>query len=199
VSDGKNDPITARMGMWLFLFSELLLFGALFILFAVALRRYPGEFHAAAGGLNTFFGGVNTAVLITSSACVALAVSALKRQEKVKCMWLVLATILLALVFLGNKGLEWSEKFRHGLYPNGPDLLARPPGEILFYHLYYVMTGLHGLHVAVGLVVFLAALILIHRNRISGVQPEILENSGLYWHLVDIIWIYLFPLFYLIT
>ena len=199
MSEGKKDATTARLGMWLFLLSELLLFGGLFLLFAVGLRRYPGDFHGGAQEMNTFFGGLNTGVLLTSSLSMALAVSALKKGAKARSLGLLLCTMLLACVFLGNKYLEWGEKIHHGTYPNAPQLLARSKGEILFFNLYYIMTGLHGLHVAVGAVVIGAAWFLIRAGRIHSSEPVVLENCGLYWHLVDIIWIYLFPLFYLIT
>jgi cytochrome c oxidase subunit 3 len=199
VSEKRNDPLTARLGMWIFLCSELLLFGALFILYGVALRRYPREFHLAAMEMNIFFGGANTGILITSSLCVALSVAALKRRAKVRSLAFLAGAILMAIAFLGVKAVEWSEKINHGIYPNAPELLARPGGEVFYFNLYYLMTGLHGVHVAVGVVALGIVWILIHNDRIHGGEPVILENCGLYWHLVDIIWIYLFPLFYLIT
>lgn len=199
MSEAVKDPIAGRLGMWLFLFSELLLFGALFLLYGVALRRYPQEFHAAAGEMSTLFGGANTAILITSSLCMALAVSALKQSSKAATLGFLICTILLALAFLGVKALEWSEKIHHGIYPNAPELLARPGGEVLFFNLYYITTGLHGVHVAIGAAVLAAVWVLIRKDHIHGGEPAILENCGLYWHLVDIIWIFLFPLFYLIT
>ena len=199
VSEKRNDPLTARLGMWIFLCSELLLFGALFLLYGVALRRYPREFHLAATEMNILFGGANTGILVTSSLCVALAVASLKRRAKLSSLFFLAGTILLAVVFLGVKALEWGEKINHGIYPNAPGLLARPRGEVFYFTLYYLMTGLHGVHVAVGVVALGIVWILIHNDRIHGGEPVILENCGLYWHLVDIIWIYLFPLFYLIT
>jgi cytochrome c oxidase subunit 3 len=98
-----------------------------------------------------------------------------------------------------NKGFEWGTKIEHGIYPNSPALLARPKGEILFFGLYYVMTGLHGLHVLIGVCVLSVMLILVAKEKINQRRFVPLENSGLYWHLVDIIWIFLYPLFYLIT
>ena len=185
--------------MWLFLFSEMLLFGGLFLLYGAAMRRYPREFHIAAGEMSTLFGGMNTAILLSSSLSMALSVAALKKKEKARSMWFLLGTILLACAFLSNKYLEWTEKIHHGFYPNAPELLALSKGEILFFDLYYIMTGLHGLHVAVGAALFIVVWFLIRGDRIHSGKPAFLENCGLYWHLVDIIWIYLFPLFYLIT
>jgi cytochrome c oxidase subunit 3 len=185
--------------MWLFLYSEVLLFGGLFLLYAVGLRRYPAEFHAGAREMNVFFGGLNTGLLLTSSLSMALAVAAVKKDARSRALRLLLCTLILACTFLVNKYLEWGEKIRHGLFPNAPGLLERSPGEMLFFNLYSIMTGLHGLHVAVGAAVIGAAWFMIRAGRIHGEDPVILENCGLYWHLVDVIWIYLFPLFYLIT
>jgi cytochrome c oxidase subunit 3 len=112
-------------------------------------------------------------------------------------MLLVGVTVVLGAVFLVNKYFEWMAKFHHGLYPNGPELLKRPPGEILFFGLYFTMTGLHGLHVIAGMVVLSFMLALMARNRIRQDDYGKLENAGLYWHLVDVIWIFLLNLFYL--
>ena len=114
-------------------------------------------------------------------------------------MLLLMVTVALGLLFLVLKGVEWGTKINHGIYPNSPVLLARAKGEILFFGLYYVMTGLHGLHVLVGIGVLSVMLILLMKERIHQAHFTALENSGLYWHLVDIIWIFLYPLFYLIT
>jgi cytochrome c oxidase subunit 3 len=108
-------------------------------------------------------------------------------------------TILLALFFMVNKYFEWTAKFHHGIYPGSEELLARQPGEILFFGLYYVMTGLHGLHVLVGIVLIAVMARMTRQGKITHDNYVRLENTGLYWHLVDIIWIFLFPLFYLIT
>jgi cytochrome c oxidase subunit III len=199
MSEEKRDPETARLGMWLFLLSELILFGGLFLLYLTALRRYHQDFHEAAKEMSLFFGGINTAVLITSSLFAALSVAAMKRGEKRRSVWLLAGTIFLGCAFLFNKYLEWSEKIHHGLFPNSPDMKLLPDGRVFFFDLYYVMTGLHGLHVAVGIGVFSVVLCKIYKGSVNPGRPVILENSGLYWHLVDVVWIYLFPVFYLIT
>jgi cytochrome c oxidase subunit 3 len=112
---------------------------------------------------------------------------------------LLIATVALGVLFLGNKGFEWGTKIGNGVYPNSPVLLSRPKGEILFFGLYYVMTGLHGLHVLAGVFLLLIMLILLKGERIHQGHYVPFENAGLYWHLVDIVWIFLFPLFYLIA
>jgi len=185
--------------MWLFLFTEILLFGGLFLVYSVYRSTHPQDFHEAAKGLSTVLGTANTVILLTSSLTMALSISALRREDSRRSVLLQAATILLGLVFLVNKYFEWSGHIHEGLYPNSPELLSRSHGEILFYGLYYVMTGLHGIHVVVGLVVIGIMMTLTLRHRITGADHVKLENAGLYWHLVDLIWIYLFPLFYLIT
>ena len=146
-----RDDIGARMGMWLFLFTELILFGGMFILYSVYRFQYPDAFHLAAKELNTIVGTFNTAILLTSSLTMALSIVAIQRDQKTLSMFLQVITILLALFFLVNKYFEWTAKFHHGIYPGSEELLSKDSGEILFFGLYYVMTGLHGLHVIVGM------------------------------------------------
>ncbi len=194
-----SSPAGAKVGMWLFLCTEILLFGGLFLLYSVYRYRNPQDFHAASQELDRVLGTLNTAVLITSSLSVALAGHALSRAA---------APARRAAVgrlpgawgprFLVVKGFEWGAKFDHGLYPSSPVLLARAKGEILYFGLYFMMTGLHALHVLIGLGLLATVLVLVRRGRVSPGHPVLLENAGLYWHLVDMIWIFLFPLFYLI-
>ncbi|HQJ46580.1 MAG TPA: cytochrome c oxidase subunit 3 family protein [Ignavibacteriaceae bacterium] len=194
-----RDDIGARMGMWLFLFTELLLFGGMFILYSIYRYTYPDAFHLAAKDLNTIIGTFNTAILLTSSLTMALSIAAIQRDRKSLSIFLQFITILLALGFMVNKYFEWSAKFSHGIYPGSEVLLAKPSGEIVFYGLYYVMTGLHGLHVIIGMVLIAIMMRFTYKGIIKADSYVKLETVGLYWHLVDIIWIFLFPLFYLIT
>lgn len=193
------DAAGKKLGMWLFLFTELLFFGGMFLLYAVFRYQYPRDFHRAALQEDIVLGSVNTVVLLTSSFTLAVAVTAVREGKNRLSALFQGATILLGAVFLAVKYVEWTAKIASGLYPDAPVLLQRGPGEILFYGLYYVMTGMHGLHVLAGLAViaFMARATL--RGQITGRDPLRLENTGLYWHFVDIVWIYLFPFFYLIT
>ncbi len=193
------DYTGAKLGMWLFILSELLLFGGMFILYAVYRYKSPADFHHASGELDVLLGTLNTIILLTSSLSVAVSITAIQKGERRLSITLLTATMTLGLLFLMNKGFEWTTKIEHGIYPNSPVLLARPKGEILFFGLYYVMTGLHGLHVLIGVCVLCVMLILVVKGRLNQRHFTPLENSGLYWHLVDIIWIFLYPLFYLIT
>ena len=192
-----RDAFGARLGMWLFLVTELLLFGGLLLAYAYLRHRYPWEFHQAGAAMDVPLGLLNTAVLLTSSLTVALACSALERGRPRRTLGYLAGTLGLGAAFLVIKGFEWSAKIHHGLYPRSPHLAALPQGEQVFVGLYYTMTGLHGLHVAVGLAVFAALLVRVARRAIGPEHPVWLENGGLYWHLVDVIWIFLFPLFYL--
>jgi cytochrome c oxidase subunit III len=188
-----------RVGMWLFISTEILLFGGLFLLYSMYRFKNPVDFHAGSRELSRFFGTLNTAFLITSSFTVVLAVHSLRQDRPKKSGLFILATIGFAFAFLIVKAIEWSAKFEHGLYPNAHVLLARPKGEVLYFGLYFMMTGLHALHVIAGAGVLSFTLIWIKRGRVTMDHPILLENAGLFWHLVDIIWIFLFPLFYLIT
>jgi len=199
VFEGARDYTGAKLGMWLFILSELLLFGGMFILYSSYRYKNPADFHHASTELDVILGTLNTIILLTSSLSIAVSITAIQKGERRLSMVLLMVTMALGLLFLANKGFEWTTKIGHGIYPNSPTLLARPKGEILFFGLYYVMTGLHGLHVLVGIWVLSVMLILIAKDRINQVRFVPLENAGLYWHLVDIIWIFLYPLFYLIT
>jgi cytochrome c oxidase subunit III len=191
---------SARLGMWLFLLSEILLFGGLILLYAVYRTRNPADFHAASLELSRAVGTLNTAVLLTSSLTAALAVQCARDGKSSRLIAFFLsATIALALIFLVVKGFEWAEKFRHGLVPGTPSLLAHSKGEVLYFGLYFVMTGLHALHLAVGIGVLSVTIASTLRGRVKAARMGLLENAGLYWHLVDIVWIFLFPLFYLIS
>lgn len=193
-----RDDIGAKIGMWLFLFTELILFGGLFIVYAVYRFTHQEYFALAAKELDTLIGTINTIVLLTSSLTMAMSITAIQHDKKKLSMFLVGLTILLALTFMVNKYFEWSAKFHHGIYPGGKELLSKPDGEILYFGLYFVMTGLHALHVVIGVIVLSFMLYFIKTGHINKNSFVKLENGGLYWHLVDIIWIFLFPLFYLI-
>lgn len=193
-----RDDVGARMGMWLFLFTELLLFGGMFLVYSVYRLEYIQQFRIAAMALNTTVGALNTIILLTSSLTVALSITALQKGNRILSITLLIMTNILALLFMVNKFFEWSAKISHGLYPGSEELLNLPDGQILFYGLYYIMTGLHGLHVIIGFIFLTTILVFIIKGKVNENNFVKLENAGLYWHLVDLIWIFLFPLFYLI-
>ena len=193
-----KDYAGAKLGMWLFLFTELFLFGGLFLLYGVYLARYPHEFAAAGHGMHKLLGTINTAVLLTSSLLAAMAVTAIRRNDTRLSVWLLGGTILCAALFLTNKYLEWSAEIGKGIYPGSPLLAKGPPGESVFFSLYYLTVGLHGLHVLIGATLLAAVALRVQRGTIHGGDYVWLENSTLFWHLVDLIWIFIFPLYYLI-
>jgi cytochrome c oxidase subunit 3 len=195
----QRDYAKAKYGMWFFLFTEMLFFGGMFILYSIYRSRYPQEFHAGASHENLLFGSINTGVLLTSSLALAVAILAVRQGKYSLSMLLQAATVAMGGVFLVIKYFEWSEKFVLGLYPNSPVLLKMKTGEIIFFGLYYVMTGIHGLHVFIGMIVISFMIYFTATGNITEENFSKLENTGLYWHFVDIVWIYLFPLFYLIT
>lgn len=194
-----KDTTGSRIGMWLFLFTEILLFGGLFLLYAVFRSKHAVEFHQAAEDLDRIAGTANTVVLLTSSLAMALSIAAVSKGMKRASVLLQALTLLLGCMFLTIKYFEWSAKIGHGIYPNSPELLKLAHGEVLFYGLYFVMTGLHGLHVIIGLGVLCFMIYSTIKDGINSQDFVRLENSGLYWHFVDTIWVYLFPLFYLVT
>ncbi len=194
-----RDYTGAKLGMWLFLFTEIILFGGMFLLYSIYRDVHTADFHEAGKEMSVAIGAINTIILLTSSLTIVLAITSIRNGEKTRSILFQGVTIILGLAFLGNKYIEWSDHIRHGFYPNSPELLSLPHGEILFFGLYYVMTGIHALHVLIGITVIGFVLILTSRGRVSSGDFVKLENTALFWHLVDVIWIYLFPLFYLIT
>jgi cytochrome c oxidase subunit III len=244
----------SKLGIWLFLITEVTLFGGMFLLYSIYRSEYAQDFHHAAAELNTLVGTINTLILLTSSLTMALSIAATHHGNRKLALAMLAITILCGAGFMVNKYFEWGAKFHHGIYPGSEFLLAHPKGEVLFYGLYFVMTGVHGIHVLVGMVLltvmflkvlnqpnskvsFVAGLglgevegahlafidkdgkVMWKGDEVDGSVERIdvktkywpvkkrfrvadfnqLENSGLYWHIVDIIWIFLFPLFYLIT
>ncbi len=197
IEHAHRDYAAARMGMWIFLLTELLLFGGLFLAYSVYRRLNPIAFHHASGELDVVLGVANTIVLLTSSLTMAVAVTAVRRGNKRLSLATLAATILFGALFLVNKYVEWMTHIHHGVDPGSPQLMQREPGERLFFGLYYMMTGLHGLHVLAGVSVLSVMAVLVLKNSIGQDDPVKIENAGLYWHLVDIVWIFLLPLFYL--
>lgn len=194
-----RDDIGARLGMWIFIFTEILLFGGLFLVYAVMRATYSDEFHQAAHHLNAFIGTVNTVVLLVSSATVAMSITAVQKGDNKKAVALLFVTLLCAGAFLVNKYFEWGHKIHIGLYPGSDLMVTLNHGSVMFFSLYYFMTGLHVLHLIIGAIVLTVVMVKVNGGSIDKGNYVLLENGGLYWHLVDLIWIFLFPLLYLIT
>lgn len=194
-----RDDVGSKIGMWLFIFTELLLFGGLFIVYAVYRFKNPVAFHLAAEELNVAVGGINTVILLISSMTVAMSITAVQLGDRRKAVILIEITIMLALAFMVNKYFEWGDKIGHGIFPGSETLFDLGQGDVLFFGLYFFMTGLHALHIVIGVIVLAVMLSKVQQGKINENYYVQLENAGLYWHLVDLIWIFLFPLFYLIS
>lgn len=199
INHEHRDDTGSKMGMWIFIFTELLLFGGLFIVYAVSRAKYFDDFHIAGHQLNVFIGAINTIVLLISSMTIAMSITAIQKGDKRIALMLLAITLTLAMVFMVNKYFEWGGKIHHHLYPGSDLVLTLRRGQILFFGLYFFMTGLHAFHIIVGMIFIGYVFFQIKNDKIKSDNFQLLENAGLYWHLVDLIWIFLFPLLYLIT
>lgn len=194
----RVDSAGIKLGMWIFLYSEIILFGGLFVLYAVYFFQFPEYFAEGGKELDRIIGSLNTIVLLVSSFTVAASITAIQQGKKNLTIGLLLFSLGCGVIFLVNKYFEWGAKFHHDIYPNSETLVDGEPGINIFFGLYYVITGLHGLHVIIGMVLLGISLVLVVKNKITAERFAMLDNSGLYWHLVDLIWIFVFPLFYLV-
>jgi cytochrome c oxidase subunit 3 len=196
----ERQHATAQLGMWIFLGSESLLFAGLLALYAAYRFVYPGEFHAASAHANLVIGTVNTYVLLTSSLTVALAIHATRRGHRRRTVALLIATIALGLAFDVLKVIEYAGHLREGLAPGDYYAFAELParGVVLYVTLYYLLTGLHALHVTGGVGALIWLAVRAQRGAFTPHSYVALELGGLYWHLVDLVWIFLWPLLYLI-
>jgi len=197
--DEHRDDEGSKLGIWLFIFTELLFFGGLFVVYAVYRHAHSEAFKLAAQELDVALGTINTVILLVSSMTIAMATTAIQKKNKKLTLVLIGITMLLALAFMVNKYFEWSGKISHGIFPGSMLLEELGRGDVMFFGLYYFMTGLHALHIIIGLVFLGFVFQFVRKDRLTHDNFQLLENGGLYWHLVDLIWIFLFPLFYLIV
>ncbi len=198
VTDYHDDPIGSKLGFWIFLLTEMMMFGVLFLLFAIYFYRHTEAFSLSSGHLNVWLGGSNTVILLVSTYTMGLSTLKMQQGRVRAASLLVGTTALLAVIFLSIKAIEWSVDIQHGLYPGSEVLDAMDQGEILFFGLYFVMTGLHGLHIIIGILLMSWTLWRIRSEKIRPGHTALMKNMTLYWDFVHIIWIILFPLFYLI-
>jgi cytochrome c oxidase subunit 3 len=186
------------LGMWVFNAQEIMFFGGLFLAYTVYRNLYPAAFASASHHLSWKLGALNTAVLIFSSLTMAMAVHAAALGKRLQIVGYLFATVFLGGVFLVVKYFEYSEKFEHHLVP-GPHFTGAPRGpEEIYFSLYFAMTGLHALHMVIGIPILLTIAWFAWRGQYGPQYHSPVEYVGLYWHFVDIIWIFLFPLLYLI-
>jgi cytochrome c oxidase subunit 3 len=199
--DMEQQAEASTLGMWVFLVTEIMFFGGLFMAYLLYRWKFPDGFAEASNHLNVWWGAANTVVLIVSSLTMAMAVRAAQTSAaaKTQVAWLV-ATMVLGAAFLGVKAIEYTDKFTHHLVP-GPNFVW--PGEYasaaeIFYSLYFCMTGLHAIHMVIGLGIMTVITWMAWRRQFDSTYYTPVEVAGLYWHFVDIVWIFLFPLLYLI-
>lgn len=198
----EHQAQVSELGMWIFLATEVLFFGALFLAYTVYRYWYPEAFAAGSREMATAIGTANTAILIVSSFTVVMAIRGGRLGSRTLQLWMLGATIAFGLLFLGLKGYEYYDHIRHHLFPgSGFEWTGegRVAGRVqIFFTLYWVMTGLHAAHMLIGISMMSVLFVLARRDRFGPEYHTPLEVGGLYWHFVDIIWIFLFPLFYLI-
>jgi cytochrome c oxidase subunit 3 len=199
----------ASLGMWLFLGTEVMFFGGMFVAYLIYRFWYYNEFAAGSRSISLLLGTINTAVLICSSLTVALGVRAAQMGKRKLLVVLLLLTMLFGLAFLGIKGVEWYQKYEehhipgstfsaNDLIQNYPGIHIDPQHEQIYFSLYFALTGLHALHMVIGLGIFTVLTYYAWKGRYTPEYHTPIELGGLYWHFVDIVWIYLFPLLYLI-
>ena len=191
----------STLGMWVFLVTEIMFFGGLFMAYLVYRHASPMGFQEASAHLSIGWGTANTAILIVSSLTMAFAVRAAQTSQpaKTQVFWL-LATMALGAAFLGIKAIEYTGKFREHIVP-GPNFVwhgVYPKPAEQFYSLYFAMTGLHALHMVIGIGIMTVITVMAWRKTFDREYYTPVEVAGLYWHFVDIVWIFLFPLLYLI-
>jgi cytochrome c oxidase subunit 3 len=184
----------AKLGMWLFLGTEILLFAVLFCSFALMRFYHLDEFHAASKNLNVWMGGFNTVVLLISSWTAAVSVTCAQKGDNKGVVKNLSVSIVCGLIFLAVKGVEYYSKYTHGMFLFGENFYEYQN----FFGIYYCMTGLHAAHVIFGMVLLGWIISKAKKDRFSGRYFTPVELGALYWHLVDLIWIYLFPLLYLV-
>ena len=209
-ADEQQQRDASSLGMWIFLGTEVMFFGGLFCAYLIYRHWYFGDFGAASKSIDAALGAANTAVLICSSLTVVLAIWAAQTSRRAMMIGMLILTMLFGLTFLGIKGKEYTDKFEEHHVPGAsfsfnnvpvpghPGQFAEPRHAQIFFALYFIMTGLHALHMVVGLGVFSCLLWMAWKGRFTPEYHTPLEIGGLYWHFVDIVWIYLFPLLYLI-
>lgn len=195
----QHQYVSAKQGVWLFLATEILMFGVFFVSYGIFRGLYPEVWQAASQLLNTKMGAANTVVLLTSSLTMALAVHDSQTGNNRRAFFYLLLTFLCATTFMVIKYFEYTHKFHLGIFP-GQLFTYKTDVEnlALFFSVYFIMTGLHGIHVLVGMGLIAWLMVKVKKNQISPAYYTPVECVGLYWHIVDIIWIYLFPLLYLI-
>lgn len=197
--DLEQQQEAAKFGMWIFLATEVLFFGGLFLSYTVYRYLSPEAFAAASRHTEVLLGGINTAILLFSSTLMALAVRAAQLSQRRMLTWLLLGTAFLGICFMGVKAFEYHKDYQAHVLPGISFIWVEPNAHAaeLFFWLYYAMTGLHAVHVTIGITLILIVAVRASRGTYDGGSYIGVDVLGLYWHFVDIVWVFLFPLLYL--
>jgi len=202
-SDLAQQREAAELGMWLFLATECMFFGGLFLAYLVYRHWYEAEFALGNQHMEVLLGAINTGVLLTSSLTMALAVHSAQHSRRTLLMRFLLVTMLLGMTFLAIKAYEYHHKYVDRLIPfAGLEFRyvgRERPGTATFFNLYFLMTGLHALHMVIGVALLFVLFLLARRGRLLAERSIVVHNTGLYWHFVDLVWVFLFPFFYLVA
>lgn len=203
VQGWQGDLYGAKLGFWLFMLTEIMMFGAMFLSLTYYFSLHEADFLNASSHLSRWLGGFNTVVLLISALTMGLGLLEMRNGNVKKAKLMIWATIILAFVFLGVKAVEYAGKYESGLFLGLPALTGGLPeslpfGEIMFYGLYFTMTGLHGFHILIGIGLMLWLLKRINANKVTPEHHILHWNLALYWDLVHLIWVFVFPYFYMI-
>ncbi|MBE0497875.1 MAG: cytochrome c oxidase subunit 3 [Campylobacterales bacterium] len=203
VQGWQDDTYGGKLGFWLFMFTEVMMFGAMFLILTYYFSLHHQDFINASASLNRVLGGVNTVVLLFSALTMGLGLLKMRSGDVKGAKLMIWATILLAIVFLGIKAVEWTAEYQHGVFLGLEALQAgnefsKPFGEILFFGMYFTMTGLHGFHIIIGIGIMLWLLKRINAGKVTPHHHILHFNIALYWDLVHLIWVFVFPYFYMI-
>jgi cytochrome c oxidase subunit 3 len=200
VQGWQGDFYGAKLGFWLFMLTEVLMFGAMFMVLTYYFTLHHADFIKASSELNRTLGGINTVVLLISALTMGLGLLKMRSGDVKGAKLMIWATMLLALVFLGVKALEWTNDFKEGIFLGLPTMQAgggKSFGELLFFGMYFTMTGLHGFHIIIGIGLMLWLLKRINSGKVSPEHHILHFNIALYWDLVHLIWVFVFPYFYM--
>ncbi len=197
--DAQQQSEASLLGMWTFIATEVLFFGGLFLAYTIYRHFYYADFAIASRHTDVFFGTLNSVIILTSSLTMAFAVQAASENRKKVIMPLIVITMFFGISFLVVKGFEYHKDIAEHLVPGANFDPTLPPHAQLFFYFYWAMTGLHAVHLIIGLVVLSLMTRMAWCKKFSGEYYAPLEVSGLYWHFVDLVWLFLYPLLYLIN
>ncbi|MBA1420117.1 MAG: cytochrome c oxidase subunit 3 [Epsilonproteobacteria bacterium] len=201
VQGWQDDFYGGKLGFWLFMFTEVMMFGAMFLALTYYKMLHPDDFVLASSHLNKLLGGTNTVILLVSALTMGLGLLKMRAGDVKGAKLMIWATIILAAMFLAIKGVEWREEYEHGIFLNYGKLLPEsdfPFGEKIFYGLYFTMTGLHGFHIIIGIGLMLWLLKRINSEKVTPNHHILYWNIALYWDIVHLIWVFVFPYYYMI-